>query len=865
MRSTKSSVKVVFAKAPVSGEVKVLRGEVAQGVFAIKKGDKPELALELTSAKVERGACQTIVSVLERQNPFSFFLRDVSSDYPIYIPEYGVAVTTADDPRGYAAIAKDVKKLKLKSEFDRYASEPEESYDKAAAKNLKQTCPIWLGLGRDMRIFRVGHHELNGDWGHITPAYHSTSQIIPECGDKPHVVNFHIGPGASCRQDIKRWIEDGCLPILRSTQTEDDVAYHVTAFATLERSRLRRGNVRGSDWLASFANTGGNMLTSPWKPKEIDKKSEDEKKRFDDLIERETHGREEELVCVFRTTAVNNGKVPRYAWFKAPGCPVDGFCAFDSGRVFCVARVDGKPMPDEEMAILLRPGESVAVDFFIPHQPISKERAKALLALDFDKQLADCRSYWKSQLDTAARLSIPEKAIDENVKAGILHCDLASIGLQDEGPILATIGWYSPIGSESAPIIQYFDSVGWHKLAERSIDFFLERQRPDGFIQNFAGYQLETGPALWTMGEHFRYTRDLSWARRVKPKMLKACDYLLQWRERNKTQEWRDKGCYGLIDGKVADPEDYFHSFMLNAVSYVGLARAAEILAAIDPAESDKLSAEVKLYREDIREAYRLSLARSPVVPIGDGSWTPMPPPWAEYPGALCLYGDGGKWWSHGAFASRDVLIGAMYLVICEVFDPTEMGVWMALKANQLTTKENAGLSQPYYCRHDFAHLKRGEVGAFLKVYYNQLSALHDRGTYTFWEHYFHASQHKTHEEGWFLMQTRWMLYLEEGDRLSLLKCAPRKWLEDGKRVEAKGVKSHFGELSFTVASKLSEGVIEAELSCAPGRLPKEVSFRLPHPKKLKAKRAEGGDYDPASEAVVVRNFKGKAKVKLFF
>ena len=34
----------------------------------------------------------------------------------------------------------------------------------------------------------------------------------------------------------------------------------------------------------------------------------------------------------------------------------------------------------------------------------------------------------------------------------------------------------------------------------------------------------------------------------------------------------------------------------------------------------------------------------------------------------------------------------------------------------------------------------------------------------------YRVSQHKTHEEAWFLMETRWMLYMEEGDTLSLLK-----------------------------------------------------------------------------------------------
>ena len=43
-----------------------------------------------------------------------------------------------------------------------------------------------------------------------------------------------------------------------------------------------------------------------------------------------------------------------------------------------------------------------------------------------------------------------------------------------------------------------------------------------------------------------------------------------------------------MISGKVADPEDEFHQFMLNAYSYLGLKRVAEMLTEIDPVNSFK-------------------------------------------------------------------------------------------------------------------------------------------------------------------------------------------------------------------------------------------------------------------------------------
>ena len=130
------------------------------------------------------------------------------------------------------------------------------------------------------------------------------------------------------------------------------------------------------------------------------------------------------------------------------------------------------------------------------------------------------------------------------------------------------------IGSESSPIIQFYDSLGFHDIAERAIQFFLNRQREDGFIQSFAGYQLETGPLLWTMGT-FRYTKTRM-ARRIQMKVLKACNFLVAWRRRNLREKLSGRG-YGLLEGKVADPQDFYHSYMLNGLTYFGLKRAVEM------------------------------------------------------------------------------------------------------------------------------------------------------------------------------------------------------------------------------------------------------------------------------------------------
>jgi hypothetical protein len=340
---------------------------------------------------------------------------------------------------------------------------------------------------------------------------------------------------------------------------------------------------------------------------------------------------------------------------------------------------------------------------------------------------------------------------------------------------------------------------------------------------------------------------------------------LLQWRNKNKVDSLRGKG-YGMISGKVADPEDHFHQFMLNGYAYLGLSRVAEMLATIDPDESNRIRKEAEAWKNDIRESFFNAMALSPVVPLGNGNWSPTLPPWTEATGPRALYFKGETFYSHGTFTAPDVLLGPLYIVFCEVFGVHEPASKIMLDyTSELFFQNNSAFSQPYYSRHNWIQAKLGLVKPFLKTYYNTFSALADRETYTFWEHFQHVSSHKTHEEAWFLMETRWMLYLEDGSTLRLLNTIPRKWLENGQSIEFNDVQSYFGPLTVKVISSISKGFIEAEIQCNSDRKPKEVTIRLPHPNGNKAVTVTGGEYNSNTEAVTVKSFNGNAHLRVEF
>lgn len=841
------------------------KGKVKGNRFEFTSSGESRITMEIDNAKNHAGPGATLISVKTDNSPFSFFLRDVTKDFPIFIPDYSVVVLMDSDNRSYAEVQSNILSRELKTKLQKIKSEPEESFASAAAQTLNKSVPTWLGTSRDFRIFEIAESlpNLPQQANVITPRLSGRSLVLPSFDNLAASYSYTVGRGVGVEINTTRQLEEGVLPILHSTHVDDDIEYHSTSFVSLEHSPLNEQ--KGTHYLVADNYSGGGMLTET--------QEEEMKTKLE-----ETFNTNEETVFYFRTEVTNTGAVPRYVWFKTvePGSswhhstdynfePTTGFSAFSKDSIFAVSKLNERPLPNEEMAVLLQPNEKVTFEFYLPHSPIPNERASLLSTQSFDEKLVEVKKFWQAKLEKAAQIRLPEKRIEEMIQAGLLHLDLITYGKEPNGTLAPTIGVYAPIGTESAPITQFYNSMSWEDVAKRSLTYFLDKQHEDGFMQNFGGYMVETGAVLWSIGEYYRYTDDKEWIKQIKPKILKSTNFLLRWREDNKVDSIRGKG-YGMIAGKVADPEDHFHQFMLNGYAYLGLKRVAEILAEIDPEQSNRIRKEAEAWKEDIRESFFNAMARSPVVPLGDGTWVPTVPPWAEATGPRAILAKRENFFSHGTFTVSDDLLGPMYLVFTEVLDVDEPASKMMLDYHSaLFYKNNATFSQPYYSRHNWIQAKRGLVKPFLKTYYNTFSALADRETYTFWEHLYNLTPHKTHEEAWFLMQTRWMLYLEDKSTLKLLNTIPRKWMEDGKTIELNNVQSYFGPLTVKVNSAIGRGYIEATIQCNSDRKPKDVTIRLPHPDGKKAVKITGGEYDPNTETILIKSFTGNANVRVDF
>lgn len=877
------SIRVIWNQGPIQGEIKVRNGrvrkvDIIQGLGSagprmlnMKSRGESIICITIDDVMTSPGGNSTIVTIPSARTPFSFFLRDINEKTPVYIPEYDVVVTDHEDKRSFREIRSFIENKKLVGALQRMSNEPEESYENAAAATRSLPGPTWLGVGRDFRLFEVYFEDLQDGFNtYIIPRFHSV--LIPESHNtfnhsyeipaKEFRYRLLTGRGVGCVKATTRHLSDGHLPILHIATEDGNIRYETTLFPALEKKSLTAKNVKGTHHVIADGHTGGHVLS------EVDKKT------LSRLHKGEMR-KKETVVLYVNLQVVNKGTTPSYAWFsnllvpfhrRLPFKRSDGLGIFEENNlVFCLSRLNGKPWSEDEMAVCLQPGEKVSCDFFIPHQPISRKRSSNLSKVDIKRKERECVRYWKKKSTRGGTIHVPEKVINNMIRAGLIHLDITTLGREREGILVPTVGRYAAIGTESAPIIQFFDSMGWHDTAEHSLQFFLEKQRDNGFIQSYKGYMAETGAVLWSMGEHYRHTRDDHWIQINKERIQRACDFLLKWRESGMIDSASPE-TIKLQKGKVADPEDKYYAFMLNGYSYLGLKRAAEMTHAVDTKLARHWESQAQRYRRDIRSYFLKAMGESPVLPLSNGTWGPSAPPWCGQPGPVCLYAEGGKWHTHETFLARDSLIGPLYLVFQEVFNPDEMIADFLLNYHvEHMCERNVAFSQPYYSRHPFLHLHRGEVKAFLKAYYNGLTSLADRETYSWWEHFTHHSPHKTHEEAWFLMQSRWMLWMEMGADLCLLRGIPRHWLLDGNCIELKNVSSYFGHFHFVIESRINDGHMRVTWNGECHHRLREIRVRVPHPFNQKAVKIQGGTYLKEQELVVIQPVEARHDVDVYF
>jgi hypothetical protein len=524
--------------------------------------------------------------------------------------------------------------------------------------------------------------------------------------------------------------------------------------------------------------------------------------------------------------------------------------------------------------------------------PAWKAAPGDLPPLSPEKLRGAVESYWKRTLESALALEIPDKLLENVIRASQVHCLLAA---RNEAQGARVSPWissdrYGPLESEANSIIRGMGFFGHEDFARRSLDFFEHRLSPEGYLTT--GYTLiGTGEHLWTLGEHFDVSRDSEWLRRVAPGVARACRWIMENRAKTKRVDARGEKApeFGLMPpGVTADWGRFAYRFF-NEVQYChGLELAGRALAEIGDPAAPAILADAEKYREDILRAWRWTQGRSAVVLLDSGAWVPSSPAILDCFGNVedFLPGeDGNRTWAYS------IEIGAHHQAVCGILPPrarevdwiidyledvqflrTGMGDYPEEKSRaDFFNLGGFAKVQPYYGRIAEVHALRDDVKAFLRSYFNAIPSLLSLENLSFWEHFHNTGGwNKTHETGWFLCQSRLLFAMERGEELWLLPFAPRAWFTEGKQIRVSNAPSRFGRTGFAVESGVGQSMIVASIEPPRRNPPKAIVLRLRHPegKPIRAVEVDGkphADFDPRLECVRLAPAAGKVRVQVSY
>ena len=868
-----------------------------------QRGRPKGLILDLVAAepKLTGSLDSTIVSVRakatgaggEFRRSFSFCVDDLKQG-PIYIPDFYAYVTYASDPPDFRAPAGRGERIR-----QMIPSEPEQSYERAS-REIPPLDPwerqygdkVYLPLAPDSswQKFAVeyGGNVFISKRGAKVKG--NERARLRWNGDR---ITWKLGTGAKpyFREDRGAKVSklDGYLPVVLQEWSNEGLKFNQETFATVLRGSL-----------------------SPRDP---------------------ARSEQTPAVLVVRMTARNESPAPRMAHFWVVVEPneevrvSDGRLRAISGPLRAIVESPGvlkaASLPGGDGRLVaghvqfsVPAGGSESFTVKLPFvSDLGDDDERDLAALRHEAERERVIAYWKDMVREAVRFSVPDPKFNLLVRSVVPQIHITATKDPKSGLYMVGAASYSyqVFANETCFQALLLDVLGDHKTAEEYFETLLalqgSRNYPglhqgpyeaifhgarvdEEYDYTASAYGLDHGTVLWSLAEHYLYSRDRAWIERVWPRMQRAIDWIVA--QRASTRLTNANGArvreYGLLPAShLEDNADWAHWFAINAYCWAGIDRSAEALKDIGHPDAAALRREADAYRADLRNAVERAWRSAPVTRLRDGSYSPYVPtdPYQRFrrfgPKRVGYYSRYGKTSEFSPTlrlsATREVLYGPIILLNLGVFGPDEpVAQWILDDwEDNLTLSSGLGISvhgitddalwfsqggmvfQANLQNPVLVYLKRHEIPAAIRSLYNNfVSCLYPdvnifTEEYRIWQH---ASGpfYKTPDESRFSIRVRDALALEDGDTLWLASGTPRRWLESGEGIQVDRLVTYFGPVSYTLKPGGRAGVIDATLKLPSRRPAGRIYLVVRVPKgRIRAVAVNGRPwtkFDPARESI---------------
>ena len=356
----------------------------------------------------------------------------------------------------------------------------------------------------------------------------------------------------------------------------------------------------------------------------------------------------------------------------------------------------------------LKPGEEASVYLRLPYLAQERSHDAVLTAQDFEPRLAAWKDRWNGEIGAAARISTPDKLVNDfyraSVAALILNPDV------DPGTgrtyLKAIPGHKYVIAHDADLAVPALERIGLGSLAARCLEPFLEWQGlapVDGQFSSNKGVLMghpqtegyfwvcKNGWVLHALCDHYWYSLDEKWYEKTLPNILESCDWIIRERKATKllVGDGEPAANYGLLpEGRGSDwvsrqfNETHDSWTASDAYNYWALECAARLLRHHYHPRAEEVSQEAQDYRECLRNAVKRATAKAAPLKYPDGTVLPWVPDELHRTELPSEAGRERAVREHNAWALWLMYshVGPLELVPTGVFDANEDTVTWALR-----------------------------------------------------------------------------------------------------------------------------------------------------------------------------------------